>query len=352
MERAARVEKAFTDKWAFLVGVSEYRRVRSLGYAARDAADLKTALVEHLDFPPEHTFLIADESDFEPTRDEILHQLAGLPELGIARDDLLVFHFSGHGVRDHASHHDYVLPKGASTREIEDTGIPVERIVGRLHETGCENIVLLLDMCREDSAKGLMSSVGDASKSVVDRPGIATFFSCDPRELSYEIEDLKHGAFTHCVLQAIKDDSVGTIGELDSYLRREVPRLNEYYGKQTQRPFLVSNPHEIANLLIFPLCLRGVEAGEVSFEDLTKVYEAGRIPGEIYVEAVKYIKQGPSLSEARCRMLRELCEQTVDDDAFVLWWREFAKRSRGPAPKVRGRTRFGAERTKEDPDAE
>lgn len=78
---------------------------------------------------------------------------------------------------------DYLLPIDATTNDLRETGLSVTYITKKLGSTGCKNIVMFIDACRQtvEGAKGV-GSIGEASKAALERDGIVTFFSCDPRE--------------------------------------------------------------------------------------------------------------------------------------------------------------------------
>src|SRR5207245_1417629 len=106
------------------------------------------------------------------------------------------------------------------------------------------------DACREatDGAK----SIGlEDTRNAVERAGIVTFFSCDSKDKSYEIDQLQHGSFTHCILEAITSKCCNTVDELDQYLRTNVPLTNSKYRKPPQQPYAIIQPAEKGKLPIF-----------------------------------------------------------------------------------------------------
>jgi formylglycine-generating enzyme required for sulfatase activity len=67
--------------------------------------------------------------------------------------------------------------------------------------------------------------------------GVITLFACAKDQKSYEVESLKHGAFTSALLKAIdRKDRYPTIRELSQYLRQAVPKLCKEHGKREQTP--------------------------------------------------------------------------------------------------------------------
>ena len=256
-------------RWALLIGACDYDMHPSLQYATGDAVDFADALVGNLGFDSTRTLILADspqKADFRPTRRDVFHALGLLrdpksafyTEGGvdpIAEEDLLVFYFSGHGVQTQGGR-ELLLPIDASNYSIEETAVPLDTVVGELEKLPCRHKVLFVDACREElhqGAKAVAGAKGIGQSSVVNRPGLATFYSCDPEQRSYELDDLAHGSFTFCLLEAVKHPKVNTLGELDGYLKSRVPTENTKRKKPTQQPFSVPNPADMLNLPLFLL---------------------------------------------------------------------------------------------------
>ena len=266
-----------------LVGAGGYQWFRQLKFAAFDAADFATALREHLGFTQETMLLLTDVDDhepvFAPTRNAILHTLSMLGNADskfysdravapIDEEDLFLFYFSGHGVCT-ADGEEFLLPLDASDQDVPVTGLDLDDLMQRISKLPCKHKVLFLDACRseledEEGAKGANGSKGVGTNRL-KRPGLATFYSCDPRKRSYEIddEDIKHGSFTHCLLAAVEDPEVKTLGELNSYLVSRVPRLNAARKKRPQQPFFVPEPVDMSDLDLFALRRRRVDVNEL-----------------------------------------------------------------------------------------
>ncbi len=216
----------FHSKWAILVGPKDYQYVKALKYSTDDIVDVGKAFRKSFEFTDDHVLEFGAGLKLEPSRDVFYHQVGGFLKSGqIKEDDLLIFYFSGHGIRDKK---DYLLPVGASPNNLKQTGIEFEDLVQQLTETKCKNVVMFVDACRE-AIEGQKSaiSIGEESSKIVERAGVATIFSCDPGDLSYEIEKLQHGSFTYCVLEAIKSGKCITAGEVYKYLVEQVPSMSQ-----------------------------------------------------------------------------------------------------------------------------
>ncbi|NES00603.1 MAG: SUMF1/EgtB/PvdO family nonheme iron enzyme, partial [Symploca sp. SIO1B1] len=99
---------------------------------------------------------------------------------------------------------------------------------------GADNVVLLLDACRNEGSK---SGLGIGMER---HQGVITISSCAPSETSYEIEEIEQGAFTYALLESLRIQGEGncaTVERLYNRLRYRVTEINEYYGKTRQTPY-------------------------------------------------------------------------------------------------------------------
>lgn len=227
-------------RWAVVVGINSYKFGR-LQYCADDAKEVAAVFRKDLGF--EGVYEIHEETPLVPNHDAIFQQLIDIRDSGeVQPDDFFVFYFSGHGVHDKGK--DYLLPINASFRDAATLGVSLERLCTQLESIGCRNTALVIDACRETNqgAKGVTTSIGDSSRQLLTDAGIVAFFSCGPHDRSYEIDELKHGTFTYCLLQAIERGEATTVSQLEAYLKENVPLINRKYGKPPQQPYAVFEP--------------------------------------------------------------------------------------------------------------
>jgi len=338
-------ENTFRKKWGFLVGVNSYKHVRKLSYGKEDALGLSNVLTGKLGFQTEDVLTFVEGSeDFLPERANILHYLGEVKNRGqIAENDLLIFFFSGHGMIGKEDGKDYLLPIEASPNALTETGLQLENIAKRLEDTGCKNIVMFIDACRETvtggTSKGVVS-VGQDSVEALRRAGIVTFFSCDPKEQSFEIEQLKHGSFTHCILEAIDKNEAGTVSALDQYLRRRVPVINSENKMPPQLPFTVVEPIDKNDLPIF-LNFVQQQTTQQKMTDLNDavviLYDEDYIDADTLNLIAEYLYSLPdtALSEEdkKVELIRKLAKKALIQKAFRMIW-ESMERRRTPATMV------------------
>ena len=262
------------NRWALVVGACNYEfdpSIPSLRFAASDAVAFADALVKSLGFDHKRILVLADGDsksvDHPPTRRNIFHALGLLANRNsklyeersldpIDETDQFIFYYSGHGIRK--DNQEFLLPIDTSDYAITETAVPLEEVIDRIEKLPCRHKVLFLDACREQfypdaGAKALGGAKGIGQRRIVDRQGLATFYSCDPGQLSFELDDLEHGSFTYCLLEAIKHPGVSTLGELDGFLKSRVPEENRKAKKTLQQPFSIPNPTDMLEVALFRL---------------------------------------------------------------------------------------------------
>jgi hypothetical protein len=329
----------FVEKWAILFGPSGYSRVGSLHYSTKDVEGVRDSFQKYLEFREDHILSFGDGLQHPPTRADFYDVLGRFLNSGqLKPDHLLVFYFSGHGVRDKK---DYLLPIEASPNDLGRTGIEVDDLVNQLVGTGCKNVVMFIDACREaiSGQKGVVG-IGEYSKGVLERSGVVTFFSCDPTDLSYEIPQLEHGSFTYCLLEAIKSGKYETVGQVYDFLLKELPVTNERFGKPPQKPYAVIIPDDKRDLPFFFSSLHKQQAqGEYdSLKDrlddfiLSEKVDPKYWPylsfAITFLESVK--KWGlKDEDKPRLKNIKRFCDGELEAEAFKVFWEAYERR-RGP----------------------
>ncbi|MBV9653948.1 MAG: SUMF1/EgtB/PvdO family nonheme iron enzyme, partial [Acetobacteraceae bacterium] len=161
--------------------------------------------------------------------------------------DNIWFFFAGHGRRERDR--DYLMPIDADPGNVEETAVPVSYVAERLRRSGAENVILLLDACRNEGARD-----GQGVGTETQR-GVVTISSCSPNERSYEIGELGHGAFTYSLLQGLRqqgESNCATVERLDQYLRYRVPDLCSRFSRPRQTPYTNAEPIEKRHLILLP----------------------------------------------------------------------------------------------------
>jgi formylglycine-generating enzyme required for sulfatase activity/uncharacterized caspase-like protein len=231
--------------WAISIGINQYDNLQPLNFAKRDAEAMAAWFREEAKF--DQVFLFTEDSPPIPANPPIPTQpiygrvrrflQAQFEQPLLKPEDNLWFFFAGHGMR-HADK-DYLMLADSDPGDIEHTAISVEYITERLRRSRADNVVLLLDACREESSR---SGLGIGEQK---HQGVITFYSCTANQKSWEIAELQHGSFTHTLLTGLRlhgEANCATVERLDRYLNSYVPQLNIRYQKPSQNPYLKAEP--------------------------------------------------------------------------------------------------------------
>jgi uncharacterized caspase-like protein len=242
--------------WAIAIGINDYSNLQSLQYAKRDAECMQGFFLNEAGF--EEVFLFTEDSPKIPTTPSAIPTQptygnlrrffrAQFEEPLLEAGDNLWFFFAGHGQR-HADG-DYLMPCDADPGDVEHTAIPLSYVTQRLRRWGADNVVLMLDACRNEGARG-GQGIG-----YEQHQGVITIFSCSPQRMSYEIEEIQQGSFTHALLEGLRIQGEGncaTVERLYQYLRYRVPEINRQYRKPQQMPYAIAEPATKLHLILLP----------------------------------------------------------------------------------------------------
>jgi len=245
--------------WAIAIGINQYNpnNFAPLKYAKRDA-ELMCDFFYSAGFD-EVCFFSDDSPDLalpngaivptQPTFDNLVSFLEDRFEHPfLAAGDNCWFFFAGHGMQ--FANRDYLMPRGATPRAVERTGIAVSYVRDRLSRCGADNVILMLDACRNEGSRDA-GGIGNEAHQ-----GIITISACSPTERSWEIEALEQGVFTYALLEALQiggDRNCATVERLSQYLRYRIPDLCRHFGKTpSQTPRISTDPTEKLHFILLP----------------------------------------------------------------------------------------------------
>ncbi|GBO53674.1 chaperone protein DnaJ [Pseudanabaena sp. lw0831] len=241
---------------AVIVGINDYDEISPLNFAKGDAERMRDYFRQDLAINANDLYFFTDDSQrnaqnrkTQPTYGTLDSFLTDRFESSfLEAGDTLWFYFSGHGM--HCEGKDYLLPSDGNPRTTK-TAIPISYVTERLRRSGADNVVMLIDACRNDGAKNAGMGVGEEKQQ-----GVITFFSCSPSQVSYEIETLQQGAFTNVLLEALRIQGEGncaTVERFYQYLRNRVPSLTQHYKNgYRQTPYAVIEPATKLHYILLP----------------------------------------------------------------------------------------------------
>jgi tetratricopeptide (TPR) repeat protein len=225
------VNKPIRDKWALIVGISNFKDSSiNLHYCAKDAKDFYDFLVTEKNFAPDHVQLLTDST---ATRANILSLLGNkwLPRVA-EPDDLVVIYFSSHGSPSSldVGGVNYLVAHDTDINDLYVTGIAMQDLSRIIKErVHCDRVMVLLDACHSGvaapSSKGLARSGNVNVDTIVQGTGQLVLSSSSPDQRSWESKRYQGSVFTKHLIEGLRRDGKMTkLGQAFNYLNEEVQR--------------------------------------------------------------------------------------------------------------------------------
>jgi Caspase domain len=257
-------------RWALVIGVDNYKdgQISTLKGSANDARMLADALVRYAGFPVDQVVVMSTDQPEErqPTRVNILRRLSNLASV-VPKDGLLLVSFAGHGIERNGQA--YLLPSDAQISEditfLEETAVSVTRMKERIRATGVNQVVVLLDACRNDpggradAPNPLTAAYTKFNFDVRNREvqAFATLYATAVGQRAYEYTEKRQGYFTWAIVEGLKGGAANEKGEvtlanLVKFVQDTVPKrigIDLGAGKQ-QKPFAIIEGYRAEDLVI------------------------------------------------------------------------------------------------------
>ena len=195
------------QRWAVIIGVGHYEDpgIGDLPNAVNDAWAVKKMLSGLKDgFPVENVLILVDSEGTlsRPTRANILRFLTSRLELA-GPDDTVLVYFAGHGTTEDGAL--YLLPSEAALINVATTGVAFADVERLLDRSRAKKKILILDACHSGTGRG-SDKMDTAAMEELDRAseGKVILSSCGENEVSYEMPNTGHGAFTYFLLEGLR----------------------------------------------------------------------------------------------------------------------------------------------------
>ena len=220
--------------YVLAIGVRQYQTYTSLQFADRDAEEFIKRVQEqkgHLYKDVQVLSLVNKQADGTAIKDgfdRIRRQTT--------QHDVAIVFISGHGVNDYQGEY-YLLPYDVEVSRLFSTGISKSEFNRVLNQT-VGKLIIFLDTCHAGGAQGQPLKGGSQAdiNGVVNElakagRGAVVFASSTGNQVSRELPEYKHGAFTKALLDGLagqadytKDGIVST-DELSVYVSDRVKKL-------------------------------------------------------------------------------------------------------------------------------
>lgn len=231
------------NKAALLIGVSEYNSesgLKPLPSAAEDVQAMQRVLLQSSEFSTEDITVLTNPQKHDV--EEAIYKLFSARQ----KEDLLLFYFSGHGIKDETGRLYFSLPTTCKEQNgslIKYTAIPTTDLHESMNDSRSTCQVVVLDCCFSAAfAKGL--TIKDDGR--IDIPaqlggkGRVIFTSSDSIGYSFCKDSLKLSVYTHFFVQGLEEgtadldeDGLISADEMDIYVsekvRQCVPEMNPQF---------------------------------------------------------------------------------------------------------------------------
>ena len=225
--------------WILSIGVNRYDSplLDNLRYAVNDAREIVNIFKaqEGKIYGKVNSRLIADGEAILPTRDNITDNLSYLRQA--APDDVVLLFIAGHGLNDEVGNF-YFMPSDAS---FTDNGaIRTSRAISHREIQGVLDVpgqkLVFIDACHSNNASSNRNiRTVDNNRLVrdlqVQSQSTVIFTSSRGNQPSHEMDNLRHGVFTHSIIQGMRGaanpDENGIISmlSLSAYVSKRVNEI-------------------------------------------------------------------------------------------------------------------------------
>jgi hypothetical protein len=267
---------------AIIIAVENYAdaRIHTVKYAEADASGFAAALELGVAF--DKVFLLSSKA----TKTTITSQIRQHVKTLTATDQLYLF-YAGHGFSKNG--HNFITCHDTDLDDLEDTSINLKQLLDVCGKSACKRIAMFLDSCESGitdlpEIRGIYATMSAIELDEFFRAAEyrTCFASCKMPEPSYSCDTLKHGVWTHHVIQALEGNARSaleknryvTAGSLQNYLALEIPRtLRKVFSKPTtQTPWVYGSQSHDFIITDLDDVLKQRSAAKPGYEQVKQVF--------------------------------------------------------------------------------
>jgi hypothetical protein len=245
---------ASPGRWAVLIGVTDYQdpKVPDLAFPKADVEAMRDALIGEAGYETNRVIVLINE---QATTEKVRSVLGTDLPRQAGSNDMVTIYFSGHGASEVSSREGgddgtakYMLLANSKLDDLYGTALPMSelsRIFGRIR---ADKVILFMDACYSGAAgaKGVMRSsmrsvmTDEYLTRLAGSQGTVVITASRASEVSLESPRLKHGVFTHYLIEVFKGladangDGTTSLTEAFQYLVSNVPRESRSLGSVQQ----------------------------------------------------------------------------------------------------------------------
>jgi uncharacterized protein YgiM (DUF1202 family)/Tol biopolymer transport system component len=229
--------------WAVVIGISQYKNIRSLRYADKDALAFFDYLVNSIGIPKEQITLLTNG---QATLVNLKRSLGTELKRKAGQKDTVIIFYAGHGAPetdatspDEDGLEKYLVPYDGDPNDLYTTGLPMREVETIFQRLAADRVIFITDSCYSGATAGRTFATA-ARRAVVSDAFLARLAKAKGRvvltaskasEVSEEREALGHGVFTYYLLEGLRGkadldaDGVITVDEAYTYVSKKVPEV-------------------------------------------------------------------------------------------------------------------------------
>jgi len=259
--------KGMGKRLAIAIAVEDYSdsRIHNVRFAEADARAFVDAL--EISAPLDSVLLLSAKATKTSITSKVRQHVGSL-----ADEDQLFLFYAGHGFSKNGKN--YITCHDTDLNDLTHTSISLQSILNVCETSKCKKIALFLDACESGitdlpEVRGIYTDLSESELATFFEAAEyrACFASCKTSESSYSSDKLKHGVWTHQILEALHgNDPLAlekgrfvTAASLQNYVAKELPRtIRKVFSKP-----LVQTPW-----------FHGSDTGDFLIADLGQVIKA------------------------------------------------------------------------------
>jgi hypothetical protein len=229
--------------WAVVVGISQYRAVRSLRYADKDALAFYDYLIAQVGVPKGNVTLLTND---QATLFNLKRSLGTDLKRKAGQKDTVIIYYAGHGAPetdatspDEDGLEKYLVPYDADPNDLYTTALPMREVETIFQRLASDRVIFITDSCYSGATAGRTFATASRRAVVSDAflarlskgKGRVVLTASRASEVSEERETLGHGVFTYYLLEGLRGkadldgDGVITVDEAYTYVSKKVPEV-------------------------------------------------------------------------------------------------------------------------------
>jgi hypothetical protein len=241
------------DCYALVIGISKYRSIPEVKYAAKDAEIVSRYLETVGGVPAANIKLLKNDS---ATRADIVSSVEEWLPRRVKPSSKVYVYYAGHGTPDPKTNEAYIVPYEGEPG-YQKKLYALNKLYKSLGDLPSDNVFVMLDSCF--SGSGGRSVIPEGSRPVslsIENPvlageGVVVLAASKGDEISSDYERVKHGLFTYFLLKGLKgdadtgNDGIVDISELYLYVSDRVSETAVKELDREQHPVLLPGYEQV-----------------------------------------------------------------------------------------------------------